>query len=40
MDKIEKKESVLLFNILPLKDTISDIEIIKMDERKISLTEL
>ena len=40
MDKLEKKESVLLFNTLPLKVTISDIEIINIDERRISLTEL
>ena len=40
MDKLEKKESVLLFNILPLKVTISDKKIINVDERKISFTEL
>ena len=40
MDKLEKKESVLLFNTLPLKVTNSDIEIINIDERRISLMEL
>ena len=40
MDKLEKKERVLLFNTLPLKVTINDIEIMNIDERRISLTEL
>ena len=40
MDKLEKKESVLLFNTLPLKVTINDMEIINMDERRINLMEL
>ena len=40
MDKLEKKESILLFNTLPLKVTISEVEIMNIEERKISLIEL
>jgi|TARA_Y100000813_G_scaffold144576_1_gene105453 hypothetical protein len=40
MDKLEKKESILLFNTLPLKVTISEVKIMNIEERKISLIEL